>query len=176
MLGGNQDTPSFTRAKRSWYCAGSFGTITFAVIVFATVGATSPPSGVRTPSHETTTLPVASYQWYVRLTGVEPPAFHVWLPVFVSVTGIWSAAPAGAACGAAPAATTYVATRFTGWTVMRIGALAGNQVTPSFTSANRRRYWPGVVGASTFAVTARRPCVGTSGGASGVRTPSQTTV
>src|SRR5690348_17151348 len=105
MLGGNQDTPSFTSAKRCWYCAGSFGTMTLAVIVFATVGATSPPSGVRTPSHATTTFPVASYQWYVRSTGVEPPAFQVWLPVFVSVTGIWSAAPAGAACGAAPAAT-----------------------------------------------------------------------
>src|ERR1051326_5728801 len=75
-LGGNQVTPSLTSAKRSWYCAGSFGTSTFAVTVFDAVGAMSPPSPVRIPSHATTVWPVASYQWYVRFTGLLPPAVH----------------------------------------------------------------------------------------------------
>ena len=67
--------------------------------VFDVVGATSAPSAVRRPSHEITVLPVASYQWYVRLTGLLPATLHVWLPLFVSATAIWIALPAGAACG-----------------------------------------------------------------------------
>ena len=51
--------------------------MTFAVSVFVACGATSPPSGVRMPSHTTVVFPVTSYQWYVRFTGFAPPAFQI---------------------------------------------------------------------------------------------------
>src|SRR5438105_1716634 len=168
----NQPTPSRTRSTVSVYAPPLFGVCTFALIVAAAPGATSAASGVRRPSHTTGVMPVASYQWYVRFTGFAPVAFQVWFPVFVSDTGICSVAPAGAVAGALW--TVYVARYVAGCTNTLSGALGANHVMPSLTSAKRRRYWPGSVGATTVAVTVRRPCAGTSGVPSGVRSPSQT--
>src|ERR1700716_1670787 len=59
--------------------------------------------------------------------------------------------------------------------VIGSGLLGGNHAMPSFTSAKRSRYAPGVGGAVTIAVTVR-DAVGSSGVASLVRGPSQRTV
>src|SRR3981081_10992 len=55
------------------------------------------------------------------------------------------------------------------------GLLGGNHATPSFTSAKRSRYAPGVGGAVMIAVTGR-DAVGSTGVSSLVRGPSQRTV
>src|SRR5256885_1189040 len=62
----NQVTPSCTMSYRSLYVPGVAGTATCALTAAMTVRAV-PASDVRRPSH-TTTLPAASYQWYVRFT------------------------------------------------------------------------------------------------------------
>src|SRR5437867_895609 len=99
LLGGNHATPSFTSAKRSRYAPGTGGAVTVAVIVREVLGSTAASSLVRGPSHRTV-LPEASYQWWLRFTGLAPAMFQLSLPTFWSVIEIgtdplWTSAVGG---------------------------------------------------------------------------------
>ena len=61
-LGGTQPTPSCTSAKSRKYEPGLGGAWMAAWTTRCAPGRTSPPSGVRAPSH-TTVLPAISIQW-----------------------------------------------------------------------------------------------------------------
>src|SRR5512140_44225 len=125
-LGANHATPSFTSAnfRRYWPVAG--GATTVAETVRCPCGATSAPSGVRTPSHTIAVVPLASYQWYVRSTGFVPVDGPVSSPVFVSCTLTCTVAPTGMRAGGV--GTTYVAVR-----VLRGAA---NEVVPSIANTS----------------------------------------
>src|SRR6266480_3361067 len=85
VLGGSQPTPSCTSASSRKYEPGFAGAWITACTVRSAPGSTSPPSGVRAPSH-TTVVPPESIQWYPRLIGWGPVEFHGSLPEFASVT------------------------------------------------------------------------------------------
>src|SRR6266851_1341812 len=99
-----------------------------------------------------------------------PVAVHATAPLLRMFTVTLYEPPAiiaGSAGGVTAA--TYAASAFTG-----CGPLGGNQATPSFTSAKRSVYAPGVSGAVIPAFTVRAPFAGTSAPRA-VRAPSQTT-
>src|SRR5688572_15267821 len=99
------------------------------------------------------------------------PAFHVAAPAFLSTSGT-SYVPPAMSDGSVGGVT--VATNPASALIGR-GLLGGNHATPSFTSAKRRRYEPGVAGAVTVALIVR-DCVGSTAAPSGVRGPSHMTV
>src|SRR5438132_38567 len=99
-----------------------------------------------------------------------PAAFHAAAPVFFTVTGTVYVPPA--IIGGI--AVTLTCATYGASAVMAIGFDGPIQVTPSFTSAKRSMYAPGVAGSTTVAVTVRA-VVGATSAPSAVRTPSHRT-
>src|SRR5688572_33289062 len=98
-------------------------------------------------------------------------AFHAAAPAFFRTSGTSYVPPAmsDGSVGGVTVATNPASA------LIGSGLLGGNHATPSFTSAKRSRYEPGVAGAVTVALTVR-DAVGSTAAPSGVRGPSHRTV